>query len=402
MSTILRNKHWINRLPHIYEIDDLIAFCRRNKRIYIYGRGEAQEWLLRFLDMCGVVNVEGYVVSFNPDESNFCYRKLPVKLIGDIIDQPDIGIVLGLCDRYHGEIIPMFRNKGFENWISLTEHTRLGIAEQMAPRNKDEMTFEVSLADHCNLSCQMCDHFSQLSDPWFVDVEQFKKDIRRMAEIYDHEIGAISLLGGEPTLHPHLNELIEFVREQFPETELILLTNGVLLTNLENSSQGNLWEILKKNHVHVTVTVYPIKLDYIAIEKKAAEYGVSLKLSSDIHAVEATKQVKISDKHAMDLDGKVPKEHCVHCLYFNKFNVVKDGRYYMCPVQAHINIFNNKFEKNLLYTESDYLDIYEVNDWHEFAEYGSKWVPFCRFCDQKNWKHESVWKNSNKSIEEYI
>ena len=195
MSTIARNKHWINRLPHIYEIDDLMVFCKKNKHIWIYGRGEAQEWLVRFLDMCGVTNVEGYVVSFEPNEECFSYRKLPVKQIDEVIEQPDIGIILALCDRHHGEVVPLFREKGFKNWMSLTEHTRLGIAEQMAPRNKDEMTFEVSLADHCNLSCQMCDHFSQLSDPWFVDVEQFKKDIRRMAEIYDHEIGAISLLG---------------------------------------------------------------------------------------------------------------------------------------------------------------------------------------------------------------
>ncbi len=402
MSEIVRNKHWINRLPHIYEIDDLLEFCRKNKRIYIYGRTESQECIVRFLDMCGGVNVEGYVVSFEPNDENFTYRKLPVRILDDVIDLPDVGIVLALCDKYHGDIVPLFRERGFDKWISLTEHTRLGIAEQMAPRKKEEMTFEISLADHCNMACQMCDHFSQLSEPWFADVEQFKSDICRMGEIFDHEIGAITLLGGEPTLHPDLIELIQITREQFPVGELILLTNGVLLTKLENSPQGNLWEALKKNDVHVTVTVYPISLDYVAIENKAKEYGVSLKLSSDIHAVEATKQIKISDKHTMDLDGKVPKEHCVHCLYFNKFNVLKDGRYYMCPVQAHINIFNKAFEKNLEYVEGDYLDIYEVKDWHEFAEFGSKWVPFCRFCDQKNWKHESQWKASNKTISEYI
>ena len=402
MSTIKRNKHWINRLPHIYEIDDLLDFCRKNKRIYIYGRGEAQEWLVRFLDMCGGVNVEGYVVSFNPDESDFCYRKLPVKLIDDIINQHDIGIVLALCDIYHGEIVPKFREKGFENWISLTEHTRLGIAEQMAPRNKDEMTFEISLADHCNMSCQMCDHFSQLSDEWFVDVDQFKKDMHRMGQIFDHEIGAITLLGGEPTLHPDINELICYTRKQFPNTELILLTNGVLLTKLEESPNGNLWDTLKTCNARVTVTVYPLKLDYFAIENKAKEYGVPLKMSSDIHAVDPTKQIKISDKHTLDLTGKVPKEHCVHCLYFNKFNVVKDGRYYMCPVEAHINIFNNKFGTELEYCESDFLDIYKVNDWRELAEFSSKWVPFCRYCNQEKWGHASEWKASSLKIEEYI
>lgn len=402
MSTIKRNKHWINRLPHIYEIDDLMNFCREHQHIYIYGRGEVQECLLRFLDMCEISNVEGYVVSYNPSEDGFTYRNMSVNLVEDVIGVPDTGIILALPDRYYGSIIPFFREKGYENYITLTEHTRLGIAEQMTPRTKEEMTFEVSLADHCNLSCQMCDHYSQLSEPWFVDVEQFKNDMRRMGEIYDHEIGAISLLGGEPTLHPNLNELIRFTREQFPNTELILLTNGVLLLQLEKSSEGNIWEILRENKVHVTVTVYPIKLDYVAIEEKAKEYGVSLKMSSDIHAVEATKQIKISDKHTMDMDGNVPKEHCIHCLYFNKFNVLKDGRYYMCPIQAHINIFNKCFGKTMEYTEADYLDIYNVKDWHEFAEFGAKWVPFCRFCDQKRWGHASQWKASSKSIEEYV
>ena len=80
MSTIARNSEWINRLPHIYEIDDLMEFCCKYSHLYIYGRGEAQEWLLRFLDMCGVI-IEGYVVSFNPCEEDFCYKKLPVKVI---------------------------------------------------------------------------------------------------------------------------------------------------------------------------------------------------------------------------------------------------------------------------------------------------------------------------------
>lgn len=401
MSTIARNKHWINRLPHIYELDDLLDFCGKYSHLYIYGRGEAQEWLLRFLDMCGV-KVDGYVVSFNPCEENFCYKQLPVKQIDEIIDMPDLGIIMGLPDYYLGKIIPNLREKNFKNYFIMTEHTRLGIAEQMAPRNKDEMTFEISLADHCNLSCQMCDHYSQLSDPWFADMEQLKKDLARMGELYDHEIGAITLLGGEPTLHPDLLEIIKITRQQFPKGQLILLTNGVLLLNLENSPKGNLWQVLKEYNVDVTVTVYPIKLDYKAIEEKAKEYGITLKMSSDIHAVNATKVVKISDKHVMDLDGKVPKAHAVHCLYFNKFNVLKDGRYYMCPVQAHIDIFNKKFGKNLEYAEGDYLDIYKVKDWHEFAEFSSWWVPFCRYCDQKNWGPHSEWKPSSKTIDEYI
>jgi hypothetical protein len=134
MSTILRNKHWINRLPHIYELDDLMAFCRRNKRIYIYGRGEAQEWLLRFLDMCGGVNVAGYVVSFNPDESNFCYRKLPVKLIDDIINQAlDHILLMKILPRIEGDSDMFNLSKDFKQKNNVEYNNRLEWLMDLAP-----------------------------------------------------------------------------------------------------------------------------------------------------------------------------------------------------------------------------------------------------------------------------
>jgi len=150
------------------------------------------------------------------------------------------------------------------------------------------------------------------------------------------------------------------------------------------------------------VTVYPINFDYTLLEKLSEKYGVPVGMSSDIHAKEATQIVKVSDKHVMDLDGNVPKAHCIGCLYLNKFNVVKDGRYYACPVQAHINIFNKAFKQNLPFAEGDSLDIYKVRDWREFAEYSAMRVPFCSYCDIKNWKPHSQWKPSNKNINEYV
>lgn len=54
--------HLINELPHIYELEDMICFCRRYKKIYIYGRGIQQEYLLKYFDMCGV-SIAGYVVT---------------------------------------------------------------------------------------------------------------------------------------------------------------------------------------------------------------------------------------------------------------------------------------------------------------------------------------------------
>jgi hypothetical protein len=74
----------------------------------------------------------------------------------------------------------------------------------------------------------------------------------------------------------------------------------------------------------------------------------------------------------------------------------------MCPVSAHIGIFNKAFGQNLDLTEADSLDIFKVKDWREFAHFAANYVPFCRYCDLKNWRPHSQWKPSTKKIEEYV
>ncbi len=398
--------HLINELPHIYELEDMMAFCSKYEKLYIYGRAVNQEYLLKYFDMAGV-SICGFVVTNirEQEKENFIYRALPVISYKDFLEENNdgnTGVIVGLSDRHYGDIIPRFRDSGFRDYFLMTEFNKRAIAKQMRPRTKEELAFEVSLADHCNLSCQMCDHYSQLSKPWFVNMKQFDEDLKQMGRIFEHSIGYITLLGGEPTLHEDLIDCIKIVRREFPHSELIILTNGIKLLELEHGEKGNLWQVCKDYDVHITVTVYPINIDYKGIEDKAREYGVTLAMSSNIHATELTKIVKISDKHTMDLEGKVDKYYCVNCLYYNKFNVLKDGRLYMCPVAAHSNILNEKFGTSLKLEEKDSLDIYSVNSWQEIALFSSDWVPFCRYCDLKKWGHHSEWKASKKTMDEYF
>lgn len=343
------------------------------------------------------------MVSFlREQEPPFLYRPMPLRRAEEVLGMEGAGIILALPDRHYGKIIPMFREAGFKDYFVMSEHSKRGIAQQMRPRTQEEMTFEVSLADHCNLSCQMCDHYSQLSEEWFVGMEQFERDMVRMGELYNHKVGAITLLGGEPTLHRDIIECIRVTRREFPEGEVIILTNGVLLLALEHSEKGNFWEACREYDVHVSVTVYPIKLDYQAIEAKGKEYGVPVFMSSNIHADQCTRCDKVSDKHVMDLEGRVERFYCVNCLYFNKFNVLKDGRLYMCPVAAHSDIFNRAFGQELELEKRDFLDIYEIGSWEEIAEFACSYTPFCRYCDLKHWGPHSRWKASSRKMEEYV
>ncbi len=396
--------HLINDLPHIYELEDTIEFCNKYNHLYILGNGEIEQYLLKYFDMCKI-NIEGFVVIKEEEKKSDysgVYRHLPISLFDEIKDLESLGIIVGTTEKFYHRIIPFFRKIGFTDYFAMTEYNRMGIVGQVRPRSREEFTIEISLADHCNLSCQMCDHFSQLSDEWFPKYEQLCSDLKRMGELFEHKIAAISFLGGEPTLNPYLIDYLKVAREEFPEAEIIILTNGIKLLEWENSQSGNLWEVCSKLNIHIMITVYPINIPYEKIENKGNEYNVKVEMSSNIHGVELTKITKISDKHTLDLTGSIPTYYSVNCLYFNKFTVLKDGRLYMCPIAAHSNIFNKAFGQNLEITKKDYIDIYKANSWLEIVNFSSDCVPFCRYCDLKHWYHHSNWKTSSKKIEEYV
>ena len=397
-----KNIHLINEVPHYYEIDDMIDFCKKYDHLYICGNDKNQGYLYNYLEYCDI-KIDGYT-SKNPDNNNITDNgHIPIADVEDVIIQPSTGIILAIPDKQYRDYIPYFHSTGFNNYFVMTEYNKRTIKNQQKPKSIKQMSFEINLVDHCNLSCQMCDHYSQLSDKFFVSLEVFEQDIKQMAIIFNHDIACISLLGGEPTLHPNLIKCIEITRREFPNAEIIILTNGLLLLGLEHTScGGNLWQTCYNLNIHITVTILPIKFDYESLIKKAEEYNVQLTLSSNIHAVKPTKIVKVSDKHPFDLTKSVGKEYYISCIYFNKFHVLREGRFYMCPIAAHIGILNKAFLLNMDLTEKDSLDIYNVKDWHELALFSALPIPFCRYCDLKKWHPHSEWKTSTMKLDEYI
>jgi hypothetical protein len=392
----------IREMPHIYELAEIVKFCERYARLYLLGAGANQEYLLKFLDACGV-KTDGYAVT---DPSAQClshWRKLPIVNVDGVVRQPDTGILVGLSERHYGAFIPKFKERGFTDYYTPTEFTKLAIASHLRPLEREEMYFEYLLAEHCNLSCQCCDHFSQHGEAKCVDFDVFARDIKRLGELFEGKIGSARLVGGEPLLHKDIVKCLEVCRKAFPDAAIEVVTNGILLQKLEHATQGNFWEACRNNNASIIMTIYPIGLDLNAMERLAEKYGVNFFASSNIHDSESNRSAKISDKHTLQLDGKADKWGFAGCFYLNYCNNVLNGKWCLCPRSANIGIFNKAFNQNLETTEHDYMDIYKINGWRELAEFSSNRIPFCRYCDIKNWiLGYGEWKPSNKQMSEYI
>jgi MoaA/NifB/PqqE/SkfB family radical SAM enzyme len=75
----------------------------------------------------------------------------------------------------------------------------------------------------CNLSCAYCNEYDAVSSPVPLPVMEERIDhLRRLG------VSAVTISGGEPLLHPQLDDLIRYIRQRGAIAGLI--TNGYLLT----------------------------------------------------------------------------------------------------------------------------------------------------------------------------
>ncbi len=230
---------------------------------------------------------------------------------------------------------------------------------------RDLLHIGIHLTEHCNLSCKYCSHFSSIASKEFYDVKKYKKDMKRLSDITEHKMISIHLLGGEPLLHPKINDFFRITRKYFPNTKIGLITNCTLLDSMDKS----FYRAMKKNSIHLIPSIYPIEINRESIYKKIDKYEI---------CVEKTRPIKTFDKLTLDLSGR-QKENSF-CRARGTQNRYINGKLYPCFVIANIRHFNKRFNQNIPVTNEDYLDIYNVQDAQEIIDFLNKPKPFCKYC----------------------
>jgi len=88
--------------------------------------------------------------------------------------------------------------------------------------------FEV--VSHCNHRCMWCSHFSPFSNPEFISVDKFEQDLKQAIRFFKGGLKAISILGGEPLLHPQIEGILRIARKVCGDGILVgLITNAELV-----------------------------------------------------------------------------------------------------------------------------------------------------------------------------
>lgn len=257
---------------------------------------------------------------------------------------------------------------------------------------EDTLIFEVNFANHCNLNCQCCNHFSPLSDISFIDKEQYRRDLRRLNELFGERIGRVMLLGGEPLLNQDICELLRMTRENLSSASLFLFTNGTLLPKMTEE----FWNVCREYGIGIQVTRYPIDFNYDYWFEYAQAVGVEM---SDENPEPIKTTYRLPFKKSGGLDAY---RNYIKCFHANQCIVLRDSRLYTCPMAAWSDILNNHFGTEFPEPEGCSVDIYKVEDPDVIMRFLRHPVKMCEYCDIYNYEYNIPWAISKKEAGEWL
>jgi MoaA/NifB/PqqE/SkfB family radical SAM enzyme len=98
------------------------------------------------------------------------------------------------------------------------QHGKIPMVIKYSNQDSPHLTIETNRT--CNIKCRSC---YNLNNTFVKDYAQIKSEIDKGLE--KRNIISLSLIGGEPTLHPNLLEIIRYVKSKNVQCQL--LTNGI-------------------------------------------------------------------------------------------------------------------------------------------------------------------------------
>jgi MoaA/NifB/PqqE/SkfB family radical SAM enzyme len=215
----------------------------------------------------------------------------------------------------------------------------------------------------------------------------------QMSFVFNRNIRGINLMGGEPLLNPNINEYVKITRRYFPKAPIDILTNAVLLDDMDKS----FWETLNENNVSIVPSIYPVKIDWASVIDKAQKYNVGIygnykceeKLTVDnIDKFQKNFFYKMTlNKNGDDIDkSNCGKRYGCNSMY--------DGKLFPCFPIAYVRHLNKKFNTDFIVSGNDYLDLYKVKNLSEVEEFLKipKQYPFCKYGTLNS--GEVKWENS--------
>lgn len=182
---------------------------------------------------------------------------------------------------------------------------------------------EVDITQKCSLSCTCCNHLvvpwrSAPEGPWSTTPEQVEADLFPLAKILHADI--LGALGGEPTLHPKLVDILRVMRDSAIADKIEVWTHGMQL----NRMKPDFWKAFDV----LVLSIYPGKHDEASlnwITQKCLDEGVELSVRD-----ERLNPNFRSLLEPVPTDYETTKRKFAGCFFRHFSRSVNHGYFYTC------------------------------------------------------------------------
>lgn len=187
-------------------------------------------------------------------------------------------------------------------------------------------SLEIHIVDHCNLRCHACCSLSPYLPKWTINPADLAHDL----ELARHALSPqyLKLVGGEPLLHPALDECLDIARRSDVAPVVSVTTNGFLLPRMTD----RFWLRVQA----LTISLYPqppLPAETIAlIKKRAAGHGIPINWKKQDEFV----QMDLAEPRT---DAALNEEIYAGCWLRRRCHIVSQGRFYTCTRPPHFETF---------------------------------------------------------------
>lgn len=243
-------------------------------------------------------------------------------------------------------------------------------------QDANEYYLDIDIVKHCNLNCKGCLHFSPLAEPWYINIDKEFEKWKQIPDFIKRYFRKINIQGGEPLLHPNFKKIVLKVKEAFPDNDIVVTSNGILVNQ-------DIIDFCKQNNVYLLVSNYKLK-KFKNKDVFKSGHGIGNWIKRPLN----TKGDSIPEKE-MNICNK-DSQRCFQLVGTN---------IYVCHFEHRIELLNKYFNLNI--PQGNGIDVSKISSIDEFIKWKNTTKEICKYCSISKNKYTN-WELSKKDINEWI
>ena len=235
-------------------------------------------------------------------------------------------------------------------------------------------SIEIHVTEHCNLKCRDCCNMSPFNPKTLMSLEEVRH-ICNFVKL-NFKPNMFKICGGEPTLHPQIDEILRIIKQSEVSDILKVITNGLLLFKMSDT----FWQLIDQLTIsnYISAPIRPKLLE--TIKEKAKQFDVIL----NIKYVEQFNEIFVEDAIQ---DKELTQNIYNDCWMRHVCLIIRNGYFHKCTRSAYMDknlqLVNKRFELgNSTFTYSDGIALNDPEFKEKALRYLNNTTPLnsCKHC----------------------